>query len=163
MADFHKPKLASGFRSGLESTNASFLDRHGIAYEYEQRRIYYVVPRRRASYTPDFVLPNGIIIETKGLFDAEDRQKHILIKQQHPDLDIRFVFSRSATTLTKVIKIVEGQKVRRENPTTYASWCQTHGFQFTDKVPPLEWLTEPLNEKSAQALLVAGSKMDFTE
>lgn len=154
--------MANGFRSGLESSNATFLRQHGVPFEYETRRIYYVVPRRRASYTPDFVLPNGIIIETKGLFDAEDRQKHILIKQQFPDLDIRFVFSRSATTLTKVMKIVEGQKIRRENPTTYATWCQTHGFQFADKVPPLGWLSEPPNEKSLAALAMSAVKMDFT-
>ena len=45
------------------------------------------------TYTPDFLLPNGIIIETKGRFTPEDRRKHLLIKKQHPDLDIRFVFS----------------------------------------------------------------------
>ena len=35
-------------------------------------------------YTPDFVLPNGIIIETKGRFTVADRRKHLLIKKQHP-------------------------------------------------------------------------------
>ena len=160
MADF-KPVRPDGFRSGLEATNASFLRAAGVPFDYETRLIYYVVPRRRASYKPDFVLPNGIILETKGLFDAEDRQKHLLIKEQYPDLDIRFVFSRSATTLTKVMKIVDGQKIRRENPTTYASWCKTHGFLFADGTPPLDWLNEPPNEKSLAALEAAAKKMDF--
>ncbi|QIG74614.1 endonuclease I [Rhizobium phage RHph_I20] len=160
MAEF-RPIRPDGFRSGLEATTASFLNGAGVPFEYETRKVYYLVPRRRASYTPDFVLPNGIILETKGIFDAEDRQKHLLIKDQHPDLDIRFVFSRSASTLTKVMKIVDGQKIRRENPTTYASWCQTHGFMFADKVPPIDWLTAPPNPKSIAALAAAASKMDF--
>ncbi|WP_159953226.1 hypothetical protein [Rhizobium sp. 18065] len=157
----HGPIRSDGFRSGLEATNAGLLRAAGIQFEYEKRLIYYIVPRRRASYKPDFVLPNGIILETKGIFDADDRQKHLLIKQQYPDLDIRFVFSRSASTLTKVMKIVDGQKIRRENPTTYASWCKTHGFLYSDKTPPIDWLHEPPNEKSIAALQAAAEKADF--
>lgn len=161
MAAFKGPLRADGHRSGLETSNAAFLQKHGVAYDYESHRIHYVVPRRRASYTPDFVLANGIIIETKGIFDAEDRQKHLLIKQQHPGLDIRFVFSRSSTTLTKVMKIVDGQKLRRENPTTYATWCAKHGFLFADKTPPLEWLAEPSCPERLAALEAAAEKMEF--
>lgn len=160
MTEYRKPKQPDGFRSGLESVNARFMQTHGVDFEYETRRIYYTVPRRLASYTADFVLANGIIIETKGLFDAEDRAKHLLIKEQYPDLDVRFVFSRSATTLTKVFKIVDGAKLRRENPSTYASWCQKHGFMFSDKTPPLDWLTAPVNEKSLAALEAASRKYE---
>ena len=53
------------------------------------------------TYTPDFVLPNGIILETKGQFISDDRRKHKLIKQQHPDLDIRFVFTNSKSKLSR--------------------------------------------------------------
>ena len=42
------------------------------------------------TYTPDFVLNNGIIIETKGRFMAADRRKHIAIKKQHPKLRYSF-------------------------------------------------------------------------
>lgn len=156
-----KPVRADGFRSGLEATCARVLNDAGVAWSYEDSLVYYVVPRRRASYKPDFVLANGIIIETKGIFDAADRQKHLLIKEQHPELDIRFVFSRSASTLTSVMKIVDGQKLRRENPTTYASWCQTHGFTFADKVPPLEWLTAPASPVALAAIEAARIKPDF--
>ena len=44
------------------------------------------------TYKPDWVLPNGIIIEGKGRFTSYDRAKHLLIKEQQPNLDIRFVF-----------------------------------------------------------------------
>lgn len=139
-----RPKRADGYRSGLEITNARVLDDAGVSFEYEKHKLFYIVPARVASYKPDFVLSNGIVLETKGLFEVEDRQHHILLKQQHPELDIRFVFTRSANSITAVFKKdVAGNKVRRENITTYADWCRTHGFQFADKVPPLAWLTEP--------------------
>lgn len=97
---------------------------------FEQYKLKYVVPEREATYTPDFVLRNGVIIESKGIFDVEDRKKHILIKEQHPELDIRFVFSSSRA------KIYKGSK------TTYAEWCEQHGFQFADKLIPVAWLKE---------------------
>ena len=53
------------------------------------------------TYTPDFELPNGIIIESKGRFVAADRKKHLLVQKQHPELDIRFVFSNSKAKISK--------------------------------------------------------------
>ncbi|MGZ2448526.1 hypothetical protein ACVIRO_001280 [Rhizobium ruizarguesonis] len=142
-----KPVQRDGFRSGLETTNARVLNDAGVEFEYEKHKLFYIVPARVASYKPDFVLASGIILETKGLFDAEDRQHHILLKQQYPDLDIRFVFSRSASTLTSVFKkSPDGGKTRREDPVTYARWCETHGFKFADKVPPKAWLLEAHEE-----------------
>jgi hypothetical protein len=70
------------------------------------------------------LLDNGIIVESKGRFVTQDRQKHLLVKQQYPDLDIRFVFSRSATRISK------------QSQTTYAAWCQHKGFLFADKAIP---------------------------
>lgn len=81
-------------------------------------------------YTPDFVLSNGIIVETKGRFTSADRNKHIEIHKQHPELDIRFVFSNSRA------KIYKGAK------SSYADWCKRHGFQYADKDIPEAWLKE---------------------
>jgi len=100
----------------------------GVAYEYEQLKVKY--QRRESTYTPDFELPNGIIIEAKGRFKSEDRSKHLRIKEQHPELDIRFVFSNSSNKLNK------------NSNTTYAGWCDKHGFKWSDKVIPKEWLNE---------------------
>lgn len=119
---------AEGFRSMLEVHNARLLEEHGVNFEYEKLKIKYT-PNRK-TYTPDLVLPNGVIIETKGRFMPIDRAKHLLIKEQHPDLDIRFVFSNSNTRLSK------------RSTTTYADWCVKHGFKYADQLIPLEWIKE---------------------
>lgn len=121
--------LKEGYRSGLEEKIASQLEDLGVAVEYEKFKIKYKVNEDR-TYTPDWKLPNGIIVESKGRFTATDRKKHLLVKAQRPDLDIRFVFSNSRAKLNK------GSK------TTYADWCNKHGFIFADKLIPEEWLLE---------------------
>lgn len=127
----YKRRHNSGtYRSGLEEVNSNLLRSFCIEPKYEQSYIEYVVPESKHRYTPDFVLPNGIIIETKGVWDSEDRKKHLLIKEQHPQLDIRFVFSRSATPIYK------GSK------TTYASFCEKNEIPYADKKIPKEWLEE---------------------
>ena len=122
-----------GYRSGLESKVSAQLSEAGVDFEYETFKIEYQVNETR-KYTPDFRLPNGIIVETKGRFVAADRKKHLLVQQQHPDLDIRFVFSNSKAKLNKGAK------------STYADWCQKHGFLFADKTIPEEWLNETVEQ-----------------
>jgi len=127
---FTKKQVAAkyGFRSGLEMQIDEALKSQGIDGEYEQHVINYIKPETKHKYHPDFKLPNGIFVETKGRFLAEDRKKHLLIKQQHPDLDIRFLFQNSKT------------KISKSSKSTYADWCIKYGFQFADKVIPAEWL-----------------------
>lgn len=122
--------LVKGFRSGLEEVIADQIQAAGVKLAYETIKIEYLKPSRKSKYTPDFPLPNGIIVETKGRFTTEDRQKHILIKDQHPEADIRFVFSNSRS------------KIRKGSPTTYADWCRKYGFKFADKRIPPAWFTE---------------------
>lgn len=130
------PRLANGFRSGLEKKIADDLSDKGIPFDYEKLKITYTVPERRATYTPDFVLlDNGIIVESKGIFDADDRKKHLLIKQQHPDLDIRLVFSRANAPIYK------------GSPTTHANWADHHGFKWAEKLIPDAWLKEKPTRK----------------
>jgi hypothetical protein len=123
-----------GFRSGLEETVYKQIAKQGIAPAYESFKIPYVIPASNHTYTPDFQLPNGIIIETKGRFVASDRKKHLLVKKQHPELDIRFVFQNSKGRINK------GSK------TTYADWCVKNGFLYADKDIPYEWFKEPNKE-----------------
>lgn len=118
------------FRSGLEDKVSAQLEAKGIQYRYEELYIPYVIPASNHKYTPDFVLSNGIIVETKGIFDVEDRKKHLLIKEQYPELDIRIVFSSSRA------KLYKGSK------TSYAEWCEKNGILFADKLIPVEWLKE---------------------
>lgn len=110
---------------------AQDLTLRGVGFSYEELVIEYSKPAKKHKYTPDFVLlDNGIIVETKGRFLTADRQKHLLVKQQHPHLDIRFVFSNSKAKISKASK------------TTYAMWCEKNGFLYADKKVPEAWLKE---------------------
>ena len=120
-----------GFRSMFEARVAEDLDAAGVLYEYETLRIKYT---KEQTYKPDFILANGIIIEAKGKFDSADRAKHILIKQQHPELDIRFVFMRPSQKLYKGAK------------KSYAEWADYQGFKWANKTVPAEWLEETKEE-----------------
>lgn len=123
-------RLAHGFRSGLEERVSEQLAFLNILDCYEIKKIPFVQPAKNRNYTPDFWLPNGIIVETKGVFTVQDRQKHLLIKDQYPDLDLRFVFSNSKN------------KLRKGSKTTYADWCNKYGFIFADQLIPEEWVNE---------------------
>lgn len=126
--------LVAGYRSGLEEKIATSLHNRGVLdTKYEQHSIAYTAPSSTHKYTPDFTLPNGIIIESKGRFMPDDRAKHMLVKAQFPNLDIRFVFSRSKAPLYK------------GSPTSYADWCEKNGFKYADKDVPDNWLKEAPN------------------
>lgn len=136
--------LKATFRSGLEEKMANIIAAAGLPVYFEAYRIPWTQPAKARHYTPDLTLPNGIIIETKGLFQTDDRQKHVTIKAQHPDLDIRFVFSNANAHIAKNSK------------TTYASWANDKGFKWAHKTIPPEWLTEGPNAKSLAALGALG-------
>lgn len=107
-----------GFRSGLETQIAAELKSAGVEAKYESVVILYVQPAKERKYTPDFVLPNGVIIETKGRFVTADRMKHRMIKASNPDLDIRFIFSNP------------NARIGKKSRTTYAMWCEKYGFMY---------------------------------
>ncbi len=109
-------------------------------FTYESHVVPYTKPEKVHKYTPDVILKNGIVVETKGRFVTADRQKHLFVKKQHPNLDIRFVFSRSKSTISKA------------SATTYAMWCEKNGFQFADKSIPQAWLDERPNKASLTVL-----------
>lgn len=125
-----KRALKAGYRSGLEEQTAKDLKKREVPFSYEERKIKWLDSKMR-TYTPDFELPNGVIIETKGRFVAADRRKHLEIKKQFGDkYDIRFVFTNSRSKLYKGAK------------SSYADWCNKHGFLYADKTIPEEWLNE---------------------
>lgn len=138
---FNEVGLVEGFRSGLEEKLAKELEGHGVPVAFEAFRVPYTKPERIHRYTPDFYLPNGIVIESKGRFITADRQKHLLVQAQHPDLDIRFVFSNPNTRISKT------------SATTYAMWCEKHGFQYAAKSIPSNWIKESVNKRSLAAIL----------
>ena len=91
-----------GFRSGLECKVAEDLKSKGIKFGYETIKIEWEDLCYR-TYTPDFILHNNIIVETKGYWTSTDRRKLLCIKKQHPDLDIRIVFTNSRTWTTNLL------------------------------------------------------------
>jgi|TARA_B110000503_G_scaffold96493_1_gene145081 hypothetical protein len=133
-SELHEHAIKNGWRSGLEESLAAYLTGKGVYFEYEEHRLSYAVPQRQATYTPDFYVTTAsgkvIVVETKGRFVTADRQKMLLVKEQHPALDIRFVFSNANT------------KISKQSRTTYADWCVKHCFPYASRVVPESWLNE---------------------
>tara|TARA_R100000900_G_scaffold136222_1_gene114114 strand:- start:433 stop:885 length:453 start_codon:yes stop_codon:yes gene_type:complete len=134
-----------GYRSGLEKKLADELKVLKVKFSYESLKIEWEDLAYR-TYTPDFVLSNGIIIESKGMFTAADRRKHLAIKRQHPKLDIRFVFENSR------------RKLRKGAKSTYGEWCYKYGFLYTSRVIPEEWLKEKGKNKHKKFIAFTGTK-----
>lgn len=113
------------YRSRLEERLARWLEQNEHPFEYETLKLPYQI---EAVYTPDFILPNGVILEAKGWFKPEDRRKMLAVKKAHPHLDIRLVFQQPLNTLSKTSK------------TTYAAWAEKNNFPWAaaHSIPP-EW------------------------
>jgi hypothetical protein len=132
--------IQAGYRSGLEDRVEKELKDAGCRAEYEPFKIPYFVPASQHRYTPDFVLENGIVIETKGRWDLDSRKKHKLLKEQYPDLDLRMVFSNS------------NARIRKGAKTRYCDVCEKLGIPYADKSVPMEWVQEKANRKSLQVI-----------
>ena len=121
-----KKKKTSKFRSKLEERVADLLEGLGVNYEYESKKLGYTIQHH---YTPDFVLPNYVHLETKGYWDSADRRKVLAVKRDNPDIDLRMVFQSPYNTITKNSK------------TTYAQWCDRHGIPWCAfHTIPVDWL-----------------------
>ena len=126
LADEIKEMKRLKYRSKFELELAKVLANNKVKFEYETKKFLYITKPR--TYTPDFYLPDtGIYIEAKGHLDKADRVKMALVKEQHKDLDIRFVFMNARN------KIYKGSK------TTYADWCNKHDYRWAEKSIPVEW------------------------
>lgn len=134
--------MKDGFRSGLEKGIADDLTSKGISYEFEKHTVSYSLPVRsglcgecgsrsvgkKATYTPDFRIPGGIFVESKGRLTARDRSKLAAVHLQHPGLDLRLLFAYD-NWCTKLHK------------QRYSEWAEAHGFKWAvGKRIPNEWL-----------------------
>lgn len=113
------------YRSKFERQIASQLSKAGVRFEYETIKLGYV---RQCNYTPDFILPNGVIIEAKGFFKASDRTKMLAVREANPSLDIRFIFQNAKV------------KLSRNSRTSYSQWAERHGFKWAQGNVPGEWI-----------------------
>tara|TARA_Y100001970_G_scaffold195119_1_gene237154 strand:+ start:8739 stop:9101 length:363 start_codon:yes stop_codon:yes gene_type:complete len=115
------------FRSKLEEHVAKLLDQLSVPYEYETHRVAYTIQHL---YNPDFILPNGIYLETKGYWEPADRRKILAVIKDNPDIDLRMVFQAPFN------------KISKRSKTTYAQWCEKHGIKWAAVHSiPIDWLT----------------------
>ena len=122
-----------GFRSGLEEKVADQLEKAGLPVVYETDKIIYRIPARDHKYTPDFKLPKKdgfFYVETKGIWNVQDRAKCLYCIKQNPELDLRMCFSNMNTKLYK------------GSQTSYKDYCIKHGIKYAHKWIPDEWLNE---------------------
>jgi hypothetical protein len=107
-------KTSPNFRNNLEKKVAKTIP---SGFTYETRRLPFQLTRH---YLPDFINEaTKEIIEVKGRFTAEDRQKHKAIARQYPDWSVTIVFQNPDTKISKTSK------------TTYADWCDTNGIKWS--------------------------------
>lgn len=118
-----KRRTERKFKSKLEQRTSALLPSFAT---YETTELPYI---KEHKYYPDFTLCDTFYVESKGYFDAEDRAKHLLIREQYPELKVAFVFENSKN------------KLNRKSKVTYADWCDKHGFLWTDIKHgiPKEW------------------------
>ena len=129
--------LKYGYKSGLEHTVAEAIKSTPYDLKYETEIVNYIVPERKAKYTPDFVFTkrNGqfMFVETKGRWTTADRTKMKHVLASNPGIDIRMVFQNPNQRLSKTSK------------TTYAEYALKLGIRHVAKKDiPAEWLEECL-------------------
>ena len=135
------------FRSKFEQKVASALTDAGATFNYEESVIRFEQPAKARRYTPDFILPNGIILEVKGFLSRDDRMKHKWIKEQHPNFDIRFVFMNPNTRISKLSK------------TRYREWAEKLNYPWCcGPQIPQEWLNYNPSKHTNPAP-IAGAEM----
>lgn len=120
---------------------ATNLRKRGIKFSYEPFKLAYFLRKRgaicldcgskncreRHSYTPDFVLGNGVVVEAKGRFTSVMRTKMREVVAENPDKDIRMLFQRN-------------QFMTKKKKHTYGEWCDKQGITWAEgKRVPEEW------------------------
>ncbi len=126
-------------KSKLEIKLSEILNNTGVTWAYEVTKIPYTIPESDHQYTVDFTLSNGLLIEGKGyLSDHKERYKYVLIKEQHPDIDLRFVFDNPN-------KLCGGTKM------THAKWAEKYGFRYCS-IKDTEQIESWLKEKNVKDL-----------
>ena len=131
-----KNGLKHGYRSGLEKGMQKELEDLGIETNYEGRKFEYIIPETKHTYTPDFPVSPHIVIETKGRWVLEDRQKMLYLIKQYPDISFRMIFQKAS------------QKIKKGSKTSYADWCDKHGIKWAEKNIPKEWIYEIFEDLS---------------
>ena len=119
----------SPYHSMFEQGLARAMEEAGVEFEYERETLIYVQPAQTRKYTPDFFLPNGIIIEAKGKWTIQDRKKMVTVMEQNPNLDIRMLFQYD-------------NKLNKRAKERYSTWCEKRGIPYAIGTIPDDWLSD---------------------
>lgn len=103
----------TGYKSELECLVKRQLERLHVHHDYEPKVLEYTTTH---TYKPDFKC-GSVFIECKGMFNRQDRQKHLSLKKQYPHLDIRFIFERDF-------------ELGRDTTEKYSDWCKRYGYRY---------------------------------
>ena len=122
------------FKSRWERTIATELEQYKVPLQYEVDVLPYVVPESNHKYKPDFKITDKLYIEAKGIWDRQDREKILLIKQQHPSITICMAFQNAK------------QKIYKRSKTTYAEWCDKNGIEWSHGGIKKEWVSNKNNK-----------------
>jgi len=135
-------KRKSGYRSGAEEKLAETLTESGVGFTYESLTLEYEKTVRKgkcnqcgstkgvvkvATYKPDFILDNGIVIEYKGRLTASDRSKLVAVKKTNPEIKLKLLFGSD-------------NKLAKNNDKRYSQWATENGFDYAIGSPPRRWL-----------------------
>lgn len=127
-------KTPPNFRSKFEETIWDAAKRSRKSLVFEPHYIPYII---KGNYLPDFILPNGIIIEAKGYLDAGSCRKMLSVKASNPHLDIRFIFQNANGKRNKRAKLRNWE------------WAEKHGFPWHESTIPLSWWEEKRSDEDA--------------
>lgn len=105
--------------------------------EYETEKIPYTIEH---VYEPDFPItrPDGtkLYIEAKGngrAWTSQVQRKMLEVRRQNPELDIRIIFYSDGSM---------GQRRKNGSFKRQSDWATEHGFKFSIRKIPKEWLDE---------------------
>ena len=123
-----KPRKANAYRSNFERTVATDLRKRGVKFEYETLKMPFTAPPTKHTYKPDFILPNGICVESKGKFDNESRKKMAIVcKEYAGKTDVRMLFMRD-------------QPLQKGAKNYYSDWCNARGILWAVGEVPQDWI-----------------------
>lgn len=109
---------------------AQDLKKRRIKFKYEEDKITFVEPAKVRTYIPDLSIGDGLIVEIKGRWTAQDRRKMGYVIEQNPDLDIRMLFDKDNT-------------ISNNSNTRYSDWCTKRNIKFAiGNTIPEEWINE---------------------
>ena len=127
------------YRSKWEANFARILKYLEVPFEYEANSFLLDYDSYRRNYYPDFFLPNNKIIEIKGFWNTDSRQKVKAFVETHPEYELMILDGDMYTTLEKIY----AHKI--------PNWEFTHTYFQKDRIPVIG-ITRPERRKYVEKI-----------